>query len=124
MLGIVASSAAAAPLRNRDREGSEAAHSWTPHFLSAAQNNTLIALGERIVPGSADAFCNRLIDRIMTIESAKNQKELVDALAAFDRQAHDRFQKPFRELSADKQNEILTAASQPNSALLFAIRSR
>ncbi len=69
-------------------------------FFSAAQNETLIALGERIVPGSAAASCSRVIDLIMTVESEKVREELLHALAEFDNQAQRHYRKPFRDLTS------------------------
>ena len=43
----------------------------------------LTAIGERIVPGSTEALCNRVIDRVLTMESDQTRKQLMDALAAF-----------------------------------------
>jgi hypothetical protein len=58
--------------------------SWEPLFLSAAQNEHLVALGECIIPGSKDALCNRIIDLVLSIDSDKNKTDFVNALAAFD----------------------------------------
>jgi hypothetical protein len=98
--------------------GETAAMSWNPRFLSAEQNETLITLGERVIPGSKEALCNRLIDAILAIDSEKNRRELVQALAAFDSKAmqlHRRQQ--FRQLNSAQQDEILTAASQSDDPL-------
>ena len=84
---------------------------WRPQFFNAEQNRTLVSLGERIVPGSGDAMCNRLIDRFMTVESPERRAPLVSALAAFDRESRNRHGKPYSELSSEQQDELLTAAS-------------
>ena len=96
----------------------DAATSWGPHFFSAEQNSTVIALGERIIPGSTDALCNRLIDSILLIDSEKNKNTFLQFLAAFDGEAQGRYHRPFRELSPAQQDEILSAASQ-NGAPLY-----
>lgn len=90
---------------------------WTPRFLTAAQNETLIALGERIVPGSNETSCNRIIDSILAIDSEKNKRDLVQALAAFNGKAAQLHQQQFQQLSAAQQNEILSAASAPDGSL-------
>jgi len=94
-----------------------AATSWAPHFFNAEQNETLIALGERIIPGSTGALCNRLIDSILLIDSEKNKNTLLQSLAAFDGEAQQRHHHPFRKLSAAQQGEILSAASQNGARL-------
>ncbi len=91
---------------------SATAPNWTPKFLSALQNETLIALGERIIPGSSEALCNRLIDLVLPLEGEKNKGILLQSLAAFDQEA-DRFhQQHFSQLNPAQQDEILTIASQ------------
>ncbi len=90
---------------------------WTPQFFTAEQNLTLIALGERIVPGSAAASCNRLIDLIMTLEPEKIREELVQAMAAFDNQAQREHQKSFRDLSPEQQDGSLASAANDNDLL-------
>lgn len=87
---------------------------WTPRFFSAEQNESLVALGDRIIPGSAAAQCNRLIDLFMTIESEDHRRALVQAIAEFNGKAQSQFQKPFRSLTPAQQDTILTAASTPN----------
>ena len=88
----------------------EASPDWHPQFFNDEQNQTLIALGERIVPGSTDAFCNRIIDLIMTIESDQTRQGLLHAMAEFDHQAQAQYQKPFRAVTPQQQDAILTIA--------------
>lgn len=90
---------------------------WNPQFLKPEQNDALIAVGERIIPGSAEALCNRLIDSVLAIDSDKNRNDLLAALAGFDQAARERSQKPFRELAPAQQDEILTAVSEPPNPL-------
>jgi gluconate 2-dehydrogenase subunit 3-like protein len=90
---------------------------WSPAFFNAEQNETLTVLGERIIPGSTEAFCNRVIDLIMTVESEKNRSELVKALADFDAEAQSRYQKSYRALPREMQDAVLTDASHENARL-------
>lgn len=76
--------------------------------MSADQNANLAAIGEAIVPGSAAADCNRVIDRVLAIESAKNQSDLKTALDAFD---------SFRSQKPEQQAEILGTASTAGNKL-------
>ena len=80
-------------------------------------NDIAIALGERIVPGSNETSCNRIIDSILAIDSEKNKRDLVQALAAFNGKAAQLHQQQFQQLSAAQQNEILSAASAPDGSL-------
>jgi Gluconate 2-dehydrogenase subunit 3 len=97
--------------------GDAAARDWEPQFFSVAQNETMVALGERIIPGSADALCNRLIDRVMPIESEKNKRDFRGCLAAFDRESQSLDGQSFGKVSAIVQDEILTHASAPGAPL-------
>lgn len=47
---------------------------WAPEYLDAHQNETLIALSERIVPGSTKAQVNRFIDLLLTVDSQESQR--------------------------------------------------
>jgi Gluconate 2-dehydrogenase subunit 3 len=88
-----------------------AAANWTPEFLDAHQNETLIVLAERIVPGSTAAQVNRFIDLLLSVDSQDNQKRFLESLSAFEAEALSRFQHPFKDLTEDQQVQILTAAS-------------
>jgi Gluconate 2-dehydrogenase subunit 3 len=88
-----------------------AATDWAPQYLDAHQNETLIALSERIVPGSTRAQVNRFIDLLLTADSQENQKKFLASLGAFDGDSVSRYGHPFAALTADQQNKILEAAS-------------
>lgn len=90
---------------------------WRPVFLTAAQNDTLVSLGERIVPGSAAASCNRVIDLIVSLEGDGPKQQLVNALQRFDRRAQELHHVRFGELSPEQQDEILLSASAENGSL-------
>src|SRR5437773_6028064 len=49
-----------------------AAAKWTPEFLDSHQNQTLVFLSEGIVPGSSQAHVNRIIDLLLTVDTAEN----------------------------------------------------
>jgi hypothetical protein len=84
---------------------------WAPEFLDPHQNETLIVLAERIVPGSSQAQVNRFIDLLLTVDTQENQKKFLASLSAFEAEALDRHSHPFKELTEDPQNAILTSAS-------------
>jgi Gluconate 2-dehydrogenase subunit 3 len=93
-----------------------AAASWAPEFLDAHQNETLIVLAERIVPGSSKAQVNRFVDLLLTVDTPENQKKFLAALSAFEAEALNRHRHPFKDLTEAQQNEILTAASTEKPA--------
>src|SRR5262245_5170894 len=45
---------------------------WSPKFLNAHQNDVLVAISDRMLPGAGTAHVNRTIDLVMTIETAEN----------------------------------------------------
>lgn len=93
-----------------------AAANWAPEFLDSHQNESLIVLAERIVPGSSKAQVNRFIDLLLTVDTQENQKKFLAALSAFEAEALNRHRQPFKDLTEEQQNEILTAASAEKSA--------
>jgi hypothetical protein len=99
----------AATLAEADAKVADAA--WTSQFLDAHQNETLIVLAERIVPGSTRAQVNRFIDLLLSVDTVENQKRFINSLSAMDARALARFQHPFKALSEAEQNELLTEAS-------------
>jgi hypothetical protein len=90
---------------------------WRPAFFSDQQNEAFISLGECIIPGSAAASCNRVIDLILTLESDTTKQQILDALAAFDAAARARHSDSFRNLPAPEQSEILTEAASGKGSL-------
>jgi len=88
-----------------------AADEWKPAFLDDYQNQTLIALAERIVPGSTSAQVNRFLDLALDADTQQSQQKFVASLNALEGEALRQFTKSFQELSASQQDEVLTAAS-------------
>jgi hypothetical protein len=88
-----------------------AAANWTPEFLDPYQNETLIVLGERIVPNSTKALCNRFVDLLLSVDTREVQQKFINSLSAFDAYALGKYQQPFKDLSETQQVEILTFAS-------------
>jgi hypothetical protein len=84
---------------------------WKPVFLDAHQNESLIVLAERILPGSSQAQVNRFIDLALSIERQATQDQFLRALAAFEGEALARFRSTFVQLTEAQQIEILTAAA-------------
>lgn len=88
---------------------------WQPLFLDPHQNETVIVLAERIVPNSTQAQVNRFIDLLLSVDTQENQKKFLASLGAFEHESLSRYNKPFKDLTEDQQNELLTAASTAKS---------
>ncbi len=84
---------------------------WTPEFLDAHQNKSLVALAERIIAGSTKAQVNRFIDLLLAVDTQENKEKFLAALGAFEAESRSRFGHPFQDLTEDQQNKVLTVAS-------------
>ncbi len=84
---------------------------WSPQFLDEHQNDTLIVLAERIVPGSTQAQVNRFVDLLLSVDEQEAQKRFLLALSTFDAESLKRFSKPFKDVTEAQQNQLLTDAS-------------
>jgi len=86
---------------------------WKPLFLDAQQNESLTAIAESIVPGSAsaEAQVNRFIDLLLGVDTDKHKHEFVEALAAFEGEAKERFAKNFAALDESQKSQVLADAS-------------
>lgn len=90
---------------------------YKPKFFSKAEFDTLRALAEMIIPrtdtpGAADAGVDRIIDTDVS-RRATMQKSWRDGLAWIEGEARKAGGKNFLGLAAEKQLEILRAASEP-----------
>jgi hypothetical protein len=54
---------------------------------------------------------NRFVDTLISVDTQENQKKFLASLGAFDHEAITQYHQPFKDLTADQQTEILTAAS-------------
>jgi hypothetical protein len=99
-------------------QGTPASHeaNWSPKFLNMEQNNALVAISDRMLPGSAAAHVNRTIDLVMTVETAENRKLLMHALIALDAQAVKQFHSGVTKLSPDQIDEVLSFCSEQEPA--------
>ena len=84
---------------------------WKPLFLSAQQSESLAAIAESIVPGSAKAQVNQFIDLLLSVDTENHKKEFVAAIAAFEEEAQKRFAKDFPALDESRKKELLADAS-------------
>jgi hypothetical protein len=85
---------------------------WSPQFLSAAQNDVLVAISDRMLPGAGAAHANRTIDLVMTVETDANRKLLTQALAALDGQAEKQLHSGIAKLLPDQVDEVLSLCSK------------
>lgn len=107
---------AAVPVDAQAGAEAKAAPDWSPAFFDNPQNQTVLALAERIVPGSTAARANRFLDTALGVSAEESQKKFVASLNALEGEALRQFTKSFKELSADQQDSVLTAASAAPSS--------
>jgi len=92
-------------------DAAQKAVDWKPLFLNSQQNETLVALSESIVPGSAQAHVNRFIDLLLSVDSTENQQKFAGSLAVIEGEAQKRFGRGFHQLTANEKDELLTRLS-------------
>ena len=93
---------------------------WKPVFLSAHQNETLIALSDAIIPetetpGAKSALVNRFLDVLLAAESKETQQSFLNSIAFLDGEAVSRYKAPFVQLPHATQIELLTYFAYPQS---------
>ena len=85
---------------------------WSPKILNVKQNDVLIAISDRMLPGAGVAHVNRTIDLVMTIETDENRKLLTQALVALDAQAMKQLHSGIAKLPPDQVDEVLSFCSE------------
>ncbi len=92
-----------------------AAHPEVPNtglqFLDQHAFDTLAALGEQIVPGSRATQVPEFLDRLLAVESIETQKGFTQALGAFEQAAREANGVPWKALTAEQANTLLTKIS-------------
>lgn len=104
-----------APAAVAEAQAKANAPDWKAEFLDPYAIATLGVLCARILPGSEKANTDRFIDSVLAVDSRERQGRFLQALAALERVALERFQKPFKSLSEAQQIELLKAASKAES---------
>lgn len=96
---------------------------WKPKFLDEHQNETLIALGEAIVPGSKAALANRFIDELLAAETTDTQKQFLNSLAWMDGECLTRYKTAFVHLTPESQTDFLTFVAYPHTLNIWGGKS-
>src|SRR6476469_4994747 len=81
---------------------------WTPQLFDAHQNETVIALTERIIPatdtpGAKLALVNRHLDKLLHDGPAAEQQRFLEGLSWLDGMAIRQYSKPFVKCSEAEQ---------------------
>jgi hypothetical protein len=80
-------------------------------FLDDHSFDTLATLSDQIVPGARGAQVPEFLDRLLAVESLDTQKGFIQAIGAFEREARASHGKPWKALSAEQANALLTKMS-------------
>lgn len=87
------------------------AGAYTPEFLDQHQFDTLAALAERIVPGSAKAKVSEFVDQLLVVDAPEDQRSFLNALGAMEGKALAHAGRPWKQLSDADQIAVLTEVS-------------
>ena len=91
---------------------------WRPLFLDEHQNETLIILGDLIIPatdtpGAKEALVNRYIDLVLAADTRESQRAFLNSLAYLDGESIRRHKKAFRYLAREEQDDLLHFLAYP-----------
>lgn len=84
-------------------------------FLNQAQFAAVVTASETILPGSTKARVAKFIDTLLSVDSARNQKEFLDSLAQMEAESSKRFNKTIDRLSPGERNELFAKVSMVDS---------
>jgi hypothetical protein len=87
------------------------AGAYKPEFLDQHQFDTLAALAERIVPGSAKAKVSEFVDQLLAVDAPEGQRSFLNALGAMEGKALAHASRPWKQLSEADQIAVLTEVS-------------
>jgi hypothetical protein len=93
---------------------------WTPVLLSAAENDTLVALSDVMIPatdtpGAKAALVNRFLDLVISAEPESVQHKFLASLAWFDTGAVERYKTTFVNLTSDEKVDFLNLVAWPHT---------
>ena len=81
-------------------------------FFDKHAFDTLAILAEQIVPGSRAAKVPEFLDRLVAVESTDTQKQIIQSIGAFEREAREAHGKPWKSLTPAEATAILTKMSE------------
>jgi hypothetical protein len=101
--------------------GAATSAEWTPQLLSPAQNETVVALTELIIPatetpGAKAVGVNRFIDGVLHDASAAERERFLQGLEWIDERSAALFAVRFVEASAVQQTSLLTGLAVEDNA--------
>ena len=94
-----------------DADAKASAAAFQPSLLDAHQLETLEMLAERIVPGSTEARVAPFLDSLLSVAAPAEQRRFLGTLGTFEMLAIERYQRPWKGLTPDEQDVLLTQAS-------------
>jgi hypothetical protein len=80
-------------------------------FLDRHAFDTLASLAEQIVPGSRAVGVSEFLDRLLAVESTETQRGCMQAIGAFEAEARAAHGAPWKSLTAEQANALLTKIS-------------
>jgi hypothetical protein len=94
---------------------------WKPKVLTPAQNLTVVALSELIIPqtdtaGAKAAKVNEFIDFVLNEANPDERKRFADGLAWIDARSEKDFGKPFVGATPEQQVSLLQIIAAPPAA--------
>jgi hypothetical protein len=97
---------------------------WAPKVLSASQNDTVVALTERIIPqtetpGAKAALVNRFVDSVLEDADARDRKEFFRGLQWVEERSQELFGASFPAVTEEQQNALLTIMSSGRNKSLM-----
>jgi glucoside 3-dehydrogenase (cytochrome c) hitch-hiker subunit len=89
---------------------------WTPKFLDAHQNETVVTISELIIPqtdtpGAKAAKVNEFIDSVLSDAQPAERREFVRGLSWMDARAQELFGTDFVSATPEQQTALLTIVS-------------
>jgi hypothetical protein len=106
---------------------------WTPKVLSPAQNQTVVALAEIIIPetgtpGATKANVNQFIDWVLATATDADRQKFLDSLTWLDGHVTETHNTTFSKATGETQLAVVTALSQmtpgtPGGDFFKAIKS-
>jgi len=130
-IGAVAAPSWAETLAGRARASAEHVHAalaaapaaWTPRFLDAHQNETVVLLSELIIPqtetpGARAAKVNEFIDLVLANAEERERKEFVKGLVWLDARTQELFGADFAAAAPEQQAALLTLLASPKNKAL------